>query len=367
MQSANPRRWAALAVIALAQFMVIMDTSIIGVALPEIQTDLGFIPATCRGCSTPTSSPSAACCCSAADCPTSSAPSACSSPAGRSSPAGSLAAGLADTSGVEIAARAVQGVGAALIAPSALTLLMMLFGHDPKELMKAFAHLRRRRSGRRHRRRLPRRRDHRVDLVAVGVLHQHPDRARRARRHAGAHARRACSPRLDRPRRRAHRDGRSGADGVRRSSARRRRAGARRRRCSRWPAAWRCSALFVALQAGSARAADAPEHLPHPEPGRGEHRAVPARRRVDPDVVLPEPVPPAGARLRRVRGRRRAAADDRRDHGADGGRGPAGHRTASASRPPIVGRHAAAGRRHGRACRSCGRTATSSSTCCRRR
>src|SRR5919112_2218687 len=40
----HPRRWAALAVIALAQFMVIMDTSIIGVALPEIRTDLGFAP-----------------------------------------------------------------------------------------------------------------------------------------------------------------------------------------------------------------------------------------------------------------------------------------------------------------------------------
>ena len=38
----NPRRWTALAVIALAQFMVIMDTSIIGVALPQMQADLGF-------------------------------------------------------------------------------------------------------------------------------------------------------------------------------------------------------------------------------------------------------------------------------------------------------------------------------------
>ena len=53
--------------------------------------------------------------------------------------AGSLAAGLADSTDLEIAARAVQGAGAALIAPSALTLLMMLFGSDPKELMKAFA------------------------------------------------------------------------------------------------------------------------------------------------------------------------------------------------------------------------------------
>jgi MFS family permease len=40
----HPRRWTALAVIALAQLMVIMDTSIIGVALPQIQGDLGFTP-----------------------------------------------------------------------------------------------------------------------------------------------------------------------------------------------------------------------------------------------------------------------------------------------------------------------------------
>jgi MFS family permease len=46
MQSAHPRRWMALAVIALAQFMVIMDTSIIGVALPGIQADVGFTPDT---------------------------------------------------------------------------------------------------------------------------------------------------------------------------------------------------------------------------------------------------------------------------------------------------------------------------------
>lgn len=47
--------------------------------------------------------------------------------------AGSAAAGLAGTVDVELAARAAQGAGAALIAPSALTLLMMLFGAEPKE------------------------------------------------------------------------------------------------------------------------------------------------------------------------------------------------------------------------------------------
>lgn len=38
----DPRRWWALVVLATAQFMVIMDTSIIGVALPEIQRSVGF-------------------------------------------------------------------------------------------------------------------------------------------------------------------------------------------------------------------------------------------------------------------------------------------------------------------------------------
>jgi MFS family permease len=40
-QGAN-RRWWALGLIAAVQSMVIMDTSIIGVALPRIQADLGF-------------------------------------------------------------------------------------------------------------------------------------------------------------------------------------------------------------------------------------------------------------------------------------------------------------------------------------
>src|SRR5688500_18398166 len=42
--STSSRRWLALALIAAAQFIVIMDTSIIGVALPKMQADLGFSP-----------------------------------------------------------------------------------------------------------------------------------------------------------------------------------------------------------------------------------------------------------------------------------------------------------------------------------
>ena len=139
MESANPRRWMALAVIALAQFMVIMDTSIIGVALPEIQTDLGFTPENLSWVFNAYVI----------------AFGGLLLLGGRLSDlfgakrmftlgwavlaGGSLVAGLAGTTGVEIAARAAQGAGAALVAPAALTLLMMLFGSNPRELMKAFA------------------------------------------------------------------------------------------------------------------------------------------------------------------------------------------------------------------------------------
>src|SRR3954452_21216133 len=40
----STRRWWALGLIAAAQFIVIMDTSIIGVALPKMRADLGFGP-----------------------------------------------------------------------------------------------------------------------------------------------------------------------------------------------------------------------------------------------------------------------------------------------------------------------------------
>jgi EmrB/QacA subfamily drug resistance transporter len=139
MQPAHPRRWTALAVIALAQFMVIMDTSIIGVALPEIQADVGFTPESLSWVFNAYVV----------------AFGGLLLLGGRLSDllgakriftagwlvlaAGSLAAGLAESTTVEIAARAVQGAGAALIAPSALSLLMLLFGSNPKELMKAFA------------------------------------------------------------------------------------------------------------------------------------------------------------------------------------------------------------------------------------
>ena len=39
---ADPRRWRALAVLLLVQFMLILDVSVVNIALPAIQSDLGF-------------------------------------------------------------------------------------------------------------------------------------------------------------------------------------------------------------------------------------------------------------------------------------------------------------------------------------
>src|SRR5213083_3408378 len=41
-QAPSSRRWFALAVLALAQFMVFLDETVVNVALPSIKDDLGF-------------------------------------------------------------------------------------------------------------------------------------------------------------------------------------------------------------------------------------------------------------------------------------------------------------------------------------
>lgn len=130
------KRWAALSLLCMAQFIVIMDTSIIGVALPAIKTDLGYSQTSLQwifnayvivfggflllG--------------------------------GRLSDlfgsrkvfmwgfailtGASLLAGMAWSEAMLNTGRALQGLGSALIAPAALTLVLIKFT-DPKELNKA--------------------------------------------------------------------------------------------------------------------------------------------------------------------------------------------------------------------------------------
>ena len=126
--SVSRSKWAALAVLALAQLMVVLDTTIVNVALPSIQRGLHFSSAadlqwvvnayilTFGGFLLL---------------------------GGRVADrygrrlvfvsgvvvfaAGSLACGLANSSGLLVASRAVQGLGAAFMAPAALSLLTVIF------------------------------------------------------------------------------------------------------------------------------------------------------------------------------------------------------------------------------------------------
>lgn len=135
----DPRRWWALSLLCAAQFIVILDTSIIGIALPAIQTHLGF---SAEGLSWIFNAYVIVF-------------GGLLLLGGRLSDlfgarrlfmlgfailtAGSLVAGLASSQEVLLAGRGIQGLGAALIAPSAMTILVSLFAHNGAELGKAFA------------------------------------------------------------------------------------------------------------------------------------------------------------------------------------------------------------------------------------
>ncbi|WP_096272092.1 MFS transporter [Paucisalibacillus globulus] len=135
----NPKRWQALALLCFANFLVMMDTAIIQVALPSIKESLGYTKANLQwvmnaflilfggllllggrlsdlfghrrvfmlGVSILT--------------------------------VASLFAGLAWNEMSLNISRAIQGAGSALIAPAALSIIMLLFSADKKEMGKALA------------------------------------------------------------------------------------------------------------------------------------------------------------------------------------------------------------------------------------
>lgn len=121
--------WATLAVLALAQFMVVLDVTIVNVALPDIQTDLGFSPDNLQwviSAYTLVFGGFLLLGGRAADL------------LGRRRlfvgglalfAVASLAGGLAQSQEVLIAVRAVQGLGGALLSPAALSILTVTFAH----------------------------------------------------------------------------------------------------------------------------------------------------------------------------------------------------------------------------------------------
>jgi EmrB/QacA subfamily drug resistance transporter len=126
-KTAPDRRWLALVLLAAAQFVVVLDASIINVALPSIQKDLGFSQDDLSwvvNAYTLTFGGFLLLGGRMADL------------LGRRRlfiagmvlfAAASFAGGIAQSGGMLVAARAVQGLGAALLSPAALSLLTVIF------------------------------------------------------------------------------------------------------------------------------------------------------------------------------------------------------------------------------------------------
>lgn len=135
----DSRRWWALALLATAQFLVIMDTSIIGVALPDIQADLAFSPSDLSWVFNAYVIAFGGLLLLGGKLADLYGARRIFAIGFAGLTASSLLAGIADSTGVEIAARGLQGASAALIAPTSLSMLFALFGSNPKELTRALA------------------------------------------------------------------------------------------------------------------------------------------------------------------------------------------------------------------------------------
>ena len=131
-QKASTQRWWALALLSVAQFLAILDTSIIGVALPDIQDALGFSDSSLQWVFS-------AYVIAFGGLLLLGGRLADIFGARRMFALGfivltgaSLLAGLAQSDSILIAGRALQGVGAALLAPAAMALVMALFAGTPE-------------------------------------------------------------------------------------------------------------------------------------------------------------------------------------------------------------------------------------------
>ena len=133
----NPNRWKALTILSLAQFLIILDTSIIGVALPSIQEHFNITQTELQWIFNAYVITFGALLLLG----------------GRLSDilgqrkvftigfliltGASVLAGIAMSNDMLITARVLQGLGAALIAPSALSIVMNLFSANKSEMNKA--------------------------------------------------------------------------------------------------------------------------------------------------------------------------------------------------------------------------------------
>ena len=133
----NPNRWKALTILSLAQFLIILDTSIIGVALPTIQQHFGITQTDLQWIFNAYVITFGALLLLGGK---------LSDIVGQRKvftigflilTGASVLAGIAVSNDMLVTARVLQGLGAALIAPSALSIVMNLFSTNKSEMNKA--------------------------------------------------------------------------------------------------------------------------------------------------------------------------------------------------------------------------------------
>lgn len=136
-QQPDPRRFKALIVIAMAQLMIVLDVSIVNLAIPRAQEDLGISASDVQWIITAYTLTFGGLILLGGR---------IADYLGRKRmlivgllgfAAASLLGGLAPTAGMLFAARGLQGIFAALMAPAALSLISVTFT-DPNERAKAF-------------------------------------------------------------------------------------------------------------------------------------------------------------------------------------------------------------------------------------
>jgi len=137
MDSADPKRWRALAVIAVAQLMIVLDATIVNIALPTAQRDLGITTADRQWVVTAYTLAFGGLLLLGGR---------IADYTGRKRTfiigligfaAASAVGGLAPSAGWLFAARGLQGAFAALLAPAALSLITVTFV-APRERARAF-------------------------------------------------------------------------------------------------------------------------------------------------------------------------------------------------------------------------------------
>ncbi|MDX2089676.1 MAG: MFS transporter [Kofleriaceae bacterium] len=133
----DPRRWWALFLLCAAQFLVILDTSIVGIALPALQRALGFDAAGLQWIFNAYVVAFGGLLLLGGRLADLFGPRRLFATGFVVLTSASLVAGIATSGTTLLIARAVQGAGAALIAPAALSMVMGLFAARPSELRRA--------------------------------------------------------------------------------------------------------------------------------------------------------------------------------------------------------------------------------------